>query len=113
MNVALGLLSQNSIEGEEPFYQVVNRWEDALTSGASVLVCNLSTQVVHEAEDNLVFKISAPQSWNRFNLEAPSLLANAAVDAACRLADSMRRRRSDITVQTIKERLKREIKALQ
>lgn len=112
MSIAFRLLSQNNVEGGDPFYQVVHGYEEMLTNGETVAVYNLLTRVVHEAGDNLVFEITAPQVGTRFNLIAPPLLIHSAVDTACRHAESMRRRRAEITAQDVKDRLNREIQRL-
>ena len=112
MSIAFRLLSQNNVEGGDPFYQVVHGYEEMLTNGETVAVYNLLTRVVHEAGDNLVFEMSAPQVGTRFNLIAPPLLIHSAVDTACRHAESMRRRRAEITAQDVKDRLNREIQRL-
>ena len=112
MSIAFRLLSQNHVEGGDPFYQVVHGYEEMLTNGETVAVYNLLTRVVHEAGDNLVFEITAPQVGSRFNLIAPPLLIHSAVDTACRHAESMRRRRAEITAQDVKDRLNREIQRL-
>ena len=112
MSIAFRLLSQNHVEGGDPFYQVVHGYEEMLTNGETVAVYNLLTRVVHEAGDNLVFEITAPQVGSRFNLIAPPLLIHSAVDTACRHAESMRRRRPEITAQDVKDRLNREIQRL-
>ena len=52
MSIAFRLLSQNHVEGGDPFYQVVHGYEEMLTNGETVAVYNLLTRVVHEAGDN-------------------------------------------------------------
>ena len=87
--------------------------EEMLTNGETVPISYLLARIVHEAGDNLVFKIMARQVGTRFNLIAPHpLLIDSAVDTACRLAESMRPRRAGITAQDVKDRLSREIQHL-
>ena len=43
------------------------------------------------------------------NITAPILLVEAAVDAACRVADAMKVKKATLTVGTVRNRLEREI----
>lgn len=107
--VAHRLLSSGDIDGEDPFYPKINGMAEQFDSGDMVPVYNLSVSGLQEIQSDLMFDISVPKVGRVANIRVPSLLAKAAVDAACRVADSFRRRRREITVGEVLERLGKEI----
>nr|WP_275888417.1 helicase-related protein [Desulfobulbus alkaliphilus] len=107
--IAHRLLSSGDINGDDPFYSKIAGLTTQFDSGDMVPVYNLSVTSLQEIQDELVFDIALPAVGRTTNIRVPALLANSAIDAACRLADSFRRRRGDINVGEVLERLGREI----
>ena len=107
--VAHRLFSSGDIDGEDPFYSKINGMVEQFDNGDMVPVNNLSVSGLQEIQSDLMFDISVPKVGRAANIRVPSLLAKAAVDAACRVADSFRRRRREITVGEVLERLGKEI----
>jgi superfamily II DNA or RNA helicase len=61
---------------------------------------------------DVLFDVTIPQTGTESRVEAPRLLLDAALDAACRLADSMRVRRSELRTEDVLARLDREVRRL-
>jgi hypothetical protein len=60
-------------------------------------------------KDDLLFDAQVPTLGQLAGITSPSLLTAAAVDAGCRLANSMKKKKTEITVRDVLNRLDREI----
>ena len=58
---------------------------------------------------DLLFDIQLPHVAENTNLTVPIQLVSTAVDAACRIADAMKVKKTDLTVRMVDSRIEREI----
>ncbi|MGB9904882.1 MAG: hypothetical protein ACPLQO_09490, partial [Desulfotomaculales bacterium] len=74
-----------------------------------VIVNNLPADVLRPVCGDLLFACQIPIIGNKASVYAPWILARTAIDAANRLVDSMKVRKSDLRVDAVIARLRREV----
>jgi hypothetical protein len=96
--------------GERPLFGPVLREVASLYNDREeILVTDLPRDVLKMLSSDLLFKCYVPSGGKTANFSVPRILAWAAKDAASRLADSMKVRKSELSVDTVLARLQREI----
>ena len=96
--------------GEVPLYLPVLRDINALFEDKrDIRLYDLLTAVLKPVTGDLLFECSVPAVGNKAQMLVPRLLARTAVDTVNRLVDSMKTKKSDLRVDTVLSRLKREI----
>ncbi|MGQ9824900.1 MAG: helicase-related protein [Desulfotomaculales bacterium] len=109
--VILGLLEDRArFARDDALYSpVIREVESLYRDREMVIVNNLPADVLRPVCGDLLFECQVPITGNKASVDAPRILARAAIDAANRLVDSMKVRKSDLRVDTVIARLRREV----
>lgn len=98
--------------GEEAPYWTLQREVDLLYEDRERLFINdLPASVFRPLAEELLFDCQVPSVGDKASLYVPHILAKSAMDAANRLANSMKVRRSELRAKTVMTRLLREAEA--
>jgi hypothetical protein len=111
--VARGLLELRArFAGEAALYGPVVREVELLYQDRErVNLPDLPADVIKPVKEDLLFECYVPSVGDKAQLYAPYILAQTALNAANRLVDSMKVRKSELRVDTVLARLQREIEA--
>jgi superfamily II DNA or RNA helicase len=112
-SVALGILNQEAeqLGGPALFWPAMKQVEGRLDDAESLLV-EIEARLVRPIERHLVFDFHAPVIGDSLTATIPVVLARAAIHVAYRLADGMRERKSEQTIESVRNRLVREMRVL-
>lgn len=111
----LNLLSAHSLikpigtQESDNFHQVVNELYRLLEERDQLIIPKMPIPILQKIASDLLFPIRVPQLGDTMAWTAPIFVVSGAVDAAVRLADGMRVRRSELTVGAVLSRIQREI----
>jgi len=83
--------------------------EHLLAERERLLVPDMPVNVLAVIRDELPYDLELPRVGEKTVVTLPIYAVAAAVDASCRMADSMRRRKADLTISMVQARLDREI----
>jgi hypothetical protein len=72
-------------------------------------VSKLPVSILEKIKKDLLFDIYVPKTEDTTTLTLPIILIKSAVDTACRIADSLKERKSNLTIGKVKARIKRDI----
>jgi len=111
--VARGLLELRArFAGEGALYLPVLREVESLYQDRDrVNLPDLPADVLKPVEGDLLFECHVPAVGDKARLYVPHILARTSLNAASRLVDSMKARKSELRVDTVLARLQREIEA--
>jgi superfamily II DNA or RNA helicase len=93
----------------ENFWSTVSSLENLIQQRDVLLVPKLPVQVLQRIQGITLFDVPTPQVGEVTSPTVPITLVAAGLDAACRLADAMKVRRADLTIDAVKRRLQREM----
>jgi hypothetical protein len=93
------------------FWPVLREVASLVEERGQVLAGGLPVGVLRAVAGELLFPCPVPAAGDRTAVPVPRVLARAAVDAASRLADGLKVRKSELRVDTVLARLQREIEA--
>ncbi|AEG13744.1 helicase domain-containing protein [Desulfofundulus kuznetsovii DSM 6115] len=93
------------------FWPVLREVASLIEEREQILAGGLPAEALRAVVGELLFDCQVPGAGGKANVLVPRVLARAAVDAASRLADSMKVRKSELRVDTVLARLKREAEA--
>ena len=97
---------------DDNFYTVLRNHLDRLIEERDqLLITDLSVRTLKAIEQDLLFDVSLPSVGERTTLTLPIHFVSAAVDLGCRLADAMKKRRSELTIGAVKGRIERELES--
>ncbi|MHB1125575.1 MAG: helicase-related protein [Bacillota bacterium] len=103
------LLSRARFSGEGALFWPVYREVAAMFEDRDqIYVPDLPAEALRPCTEELLFACEVPTMGDIANMSVPHILAHTAMDAAIRLADSMKVRKSDLRVDTVLSRLRRE-----
>jgi superfamily II DNA or RNA helicase len=94
---------------EDNFGQSVKDIDKIIAERDQLAVSKLPVPLLEKIKHDLLFDIYVPQTVDTTTLTLPIILIKSAVDCACRIADSLKERRSNLTIGKVKIRIKREI----
>jgi len=94
---------------EAQYTQVLREVQSLFEDRERIVVNDLPASVFREISDDLLFEVNIPRLGEHGYVSVPRVLARSAIDAAERLADSLKVRRSEISVNMMLGRLHREI----
>ncbi len=97
---------------QDNFRQSVDNLDEIIKEHDQLMVSKIPTSALAKIHKNLLFNIGVPKIGEFTTPTLPIILVESAVDAACRLADSLKEKKSDLTIGKIKARIKRELKKL-
>ncbi|MCF7668414.1 MAG: DEAD/DEAH box helicase family protein [Verrucomicrobia bacterium] len=75
-----------------------------------LIVSNLPTLELSKIRKYLLFDLSIPKTGDTTNLTLPISIIESAVNTACRLANSLEKKKSDLTIGKVKGRIRKELK---
>ncbi|MFO8085345.1 MAG: hypothetical protein R6U27_13615 [Desulfobacterales bacterium] len=73
-----------------------------------LMVSKLPSSLLSKIQDDLLFDIYVPKTTETATLTLPVVLIKSAINAACRLADSLKEK-NGLTIGKVKARIRREI----
>ena len=107
MVTGFALLNDLDLPESEPFWPIV-RMLDNNNEGKEVLtLSNLWAEPLRPFKENFLFHVIIPAIGHSARLEAPGLMAISAVDTCCRIASAIRRKKSEITIGEVLDRIER------
>jgi ERCC4-related helicase len=90
------------------FWQQVKELDDLYADGEGERASGLRADWLRTVSENdPLFTITVPQVGDEGSVDAPAVLVRSAIDAACRVADGMREKRSDLTTEAVLRQLQR------
>jgi ERCC4-related helicase len=104
-----GLLKMVDGFALDNFWSTIRDIENTVQEERSITVYNLSAAPLRKIAEKLAFTLQVPRVGETATMKVPQLLAEASINAGCRLADSMRKKKSGLTVADVLNRLEREI----
>lgn len=96
-------------KGGTLFWPVIEDIEKMFREREQVQVGISPAESLRPIVEDLLFKVNMPTVGDRAFVETTRILGKSAIDAARRQAESMKRRRSDLRVETFLTRLSREV----
>jgi superfamily II DNA or RNA helicase len=97
------------IVGKEAlFWPAHEEFESMFREREPIAADGIPAKMIRELSNDLLFKTQIPKMGDTIFLSVPRVLGQAALDAGRRLADSMKVKKSDLLVETMLDRLKRE-----
>jgi len=88
---------------------VKDRLDPLIEKRERLMVPDMPVNILTALRDELPYELDLPRVGEKTVLTLPIYAVAAGVDAACRLADSMRKKKSDLTISMVQARLDREI----
>ncbi len=88
---------------------VKDRLDPLLEKRERLMVPDMPVNILTALRDELPYELDLPRVGEKTVLTLPIYAVAAGVDSACRLADSMRKKKSDLTISMVQGRLDREI----
>lgn len=113
LNLLVGhslLWARAGFGGDEPlFWPAIKEVEALFTDRESVLAPDIPVAKLKPVADMLVINCHIPAVGDKLHLSVPRILGTTSVDAAKRLADGMKAKKSELRAQTVLARMEREI----
>ncbi|MFZ5766853.1 MAG: helicase-related protein [Thermodesulfobacteriota bacterium] len=104
-----GFLKMAKWTSHDNFWSAIKDLAGTVEEQKGLTVYNLAAAPLRNVAERLSFPVQIPQLGETAGMQVPQFLAESAIDAGCRIADSMRKRRSELTVGEVLSRLDREI----
>lgn len=93
---------------KELFWPILREVESLFETREQILVDDLPVEVLRRFQDDWLFDAQVPTVGHQAHVVVPRIIAQAAIDAAKRVADSMKRQRNELRLRAILERLESE-----
>jgi hypothetical protein len=101
-------LGKNNTTDEDNFWAIARNIEDLLMQEKELNILDLPADPLREIKDHLLFSLKIPSVGSKATILASNIMLHSAYDAACRQADSMKVRKSELGVDTVINRLERQ-----
>ncbi len=108
----LGVRARHAGDGAL-FWPVLREVGKLFEERGQVSVTGLPAGIIRTLEGELLFKCRVPAVGDKVDITAPSILGRAAVDAASRLANKMKKGKGKLLAGTVMASLRREIETMQ
>ena len=105
--VADSLLPDINHTEQDNFWQAVRAMDEIISQRDQLIVPNLPVRYLERIQKDLLFDIYVPQTGDTTSPSLPVILIESAVTTTCREADSLRVRRSELTIGRVKARMKK------
>ncbi|MCF8011659.1 MAG: helicase [Clostridiales bacterium] len=103
------ILGANFARDGAHFWPALREVESLLEDRDYINVTDLPADILRPLEEDLLFDCHVPTVGNKAHLKAPHLLVYSSIDAASRVADSMKMKKSELRVDKVLGSLQREI----
>lgn len=100
--------SPETADNKVRFWPVLREVDLLLTDHKHILVTGLPGDLLRARARDLLFDCRVPSIGDKVNLRVPRIFVRAARDAAARLADSLKKSKGELRVDTMLARLQRE-----
>ncbi|WP_066640191.1 helicase-related protein [Desulfolucanica intricata] len=94
------------------FWPAMREVESLFEDRENVIVPGLPADLLRPVESDLLFQCQIPTVGNKAHIRVPRILGRTAIDAAVRVAGSMKAKKSTLTADRVLGRLKKEVKDL-
>ncbi len=95
---------------QDNFWQTVKIKDERIAQRDRLIIPDMPTNLVSKVQKELLLDIPLPQVGEAVSPTLPIVLVQSAVDAACRIADGMKVKKTDLTIGKLKTRLAAAIK---
>lgn len=110
--IAHSLFSGINDTDQDNFWQAVATKDQLVESRDELVVPNIPTSPLSKIHKDLLFDIHFPRTGSKTTPTLPILLIKSAIDTACRVADGMKEKKSELTIGNVRGKISREIKRL-
>lgn len=107
--VADSLFPPFDVSPTENFWTAVNNLYQLAEQRDALVIPHMPVTDLQGLRHKTLFDVATPQVGEKTSPTVPIMLVEAGLDAACRVAHSMRRARAELTIETVKRRLSRDI----
>ncbi|MCF8095875.1 MAG: hypothetical protein K9J79_11005 [Desulfobacteraceae bacterium] len=97
---------------QDNFWQAVRAMDEIISQRDQLMVPNLPVRYLERIQKDLLFEIYVPQTGDTTSPSLPIILIESAVNTACREADSLREKKSELTIGRVKSRIKRTLEQI-
>jgi superfamily II DNA or RNA helicase len=84
------------------FWPAVSEWDQILETRDKLIVPKINAELLRKIQPILLCEIPVPRAGDETDLSLPVIQVAAAIDAACRIADSLKIKKSDVTIDQVK-----------
>ena len=109
MATGFALLNDLDMPEHEGFASVVRDLDQRLEAQDTTGLNNLWAEPLRPYEGSFLFKVTIPSLGSFASMDVPRLLAMSAVDTVCRTAASIHRKKSEITVGEVLDRIEKNL----
>ena len=106
---ARSLIHPVSSSENDNFWTIIKDLDELIDERECLLISNLPVKPLKLINNDLLFDLQLPQVAENTSQTVPIQLVSSAVNAACRIADSMKVKKTDLTVRTVDLQIEREI----
>lgn len=107
--LAQGLIDRCADGSGDNFWDLVKQIDEAISEDGGMSITPLPAAKLRELKEDLMFEPKIPTLGDSASILASPILLRSALGAACRQADAMRVRKSDLTVSMVLDRLERRV----
>jgi len=110
------LLSANSLltpmtrGADSNFWEAIKNLELIVREHEMLDIPELPIDTLQKISHGLLFDIKIPQIGSLCVVKTPIIFVQSAIDAACRIADGMKKKKSELTTQEVQKRIQRAYK---
>jgi SNF2 family DNA or RNA helicase len=94
---------------QDNFWQAAKAMDALIAGRDQLLIPEMPSSPIANIQQHLLFDIQVPRVGDKTSPTLPISLVASAVDKACREADSLREKKSDLTISRVKTRIKKEL----
>ncbi len=109
MVTGFALLNELDVPDSEHFWPFVRILDNEIEGKEALTLSNLWAEPLRPFSENFLFHVTIPAIGDSARLEAPGLMAISAVDTCCRIASAIHRKKSEITIGEVLDRIERHL----
>jgi hypothetical protein len=98
-----------STDADNYWTTLKDRLDPLLAERERLLVPDMPLHILADLCDELPYKLDLPQVGEKAVVTLPIYAVAAALDAGCRIAHSMRRKKADLTIGLVQARIERDL----
>jgi hypothetical protein len=100
---------QRTGTGDEMFWREISQLEETIKNHEALHIPKIPVESTKYLEE-LLFDVTLPQVGTDGHMKAPPTLIKSSIEAACRLAESMKVKRAEMTTERFLGRAERELR---